>query len=487
MRSTGLLLDTRLQATLAKGGKLVLRGLNKASSRAISHRAACSIAFHSITRRGDLARIYRVAPVTVTRLRCVVAHITWRCDAALHAGISVVFGRQAPLVFVSGTYCDATKEKLQMSMHNSTTSSQKLLLPSVTKSSWNVLVSSQRFAWCFDNERQHEWYQTDFVRPNVPIASDAAECLLDGLYHLPATASFKDLEDLGMKTAQVAIAHWDLDGHPANGRMVAGRRAQLAEGVLASIRHCGNHANNLVEGCVVEAVSGALLAWLYMTSMFLSMGGNFLRLIHATPACVKKYMVPPQRGEPPESAKLLSHEVRDYSIKNFKSLADATGLDQAWSSDDDDDDKADHPPTRKRHFAFIGAWDRFLAFWNGDIWHDGPMGPHFCTGEGCCQGYDKNVTERRACMTIIDLIWRSQPVVPTKGKWTKLGAALDWHILASGLTGTFQKCFPIAFQRLGLKFIHRDDDAAFLVDVDWHALQGASVLKKQSGHLIVKL
>ena len=46
---------------------------------------------------------------------------------------------------------------------------------------------------------------------------------MDGLYHLPATASFKDLEDLGMKTAQVAIAHWDLDGHPANGRMVAGR------------------------------------------------------------------------------------------------------------------------------------------------------------------------------------------------------------------------------------------------------------------------
>jgi hypothetical protein len=157
MRSTGLLLDTKVRATLAKGGKILLQGLSKTCNRSISHRAACSIAFHSITRRGDLARIYRVAPATVTRVRCVVAHITWRCDAALHAGISALFGRQAPLVFVSGTYCDGTKEKLLMPMRSST-GSKALLLPSVTKSSWNVLVSSQRFAWCFDSERQQEWY-----------------------------------------------------------------------------------------------------------------------------------------------------------------------------------------------------------------------------------------------------------------------------------------------------------------------------------------
>ena len=100
-----------------------------------------------------------------------------------------------------------------------------------------------------------------------------------------------------------------------------------------------------------------------MCFLLLSMGGNFLRLIHATPECVKNRMLPRVReGEVTESSRLLMAELRDYSIKNYKAFIDATTLEEAWSSDDSDDTverKAVKTKRMRGHWAFINAWDRF--------------------------------------------------------------------------------------------------------------------------------
>ena len=214
-------------------------------------------------------------------------------------------------------------------------------------------MSSQRFAWCWGPER---WWQSDYVRTNVPISSDAAECLYDGLYRLPAVSSFADFEHTGMGEATIGIAHFDLDGHPANPRMVAGHRTDLPTSTLVSIRHCGNHANNLVENCVVDAVSTTLLAWLYMVSILLSMGGNFLRLIHGTSDMVNQHMRAPLReGVVPESVRLLAAEIKDYSIRNYKAFTDATTLDEAWSSDESDDNTENASKRGQGHWAFTNA------------------------------------------------------------------------------------------------------------------------------------
>ena len=69
---------------------------------------------------------------------------------------------------------------------------------------------------------------------------------------------------------------------------------------------------------------------------------------------------------------------------------------------------------------------------------------------------------------------------PEKGKWTKLGLRLDWHMV-SGIMGIFKKVFPIAFQRLGLKTVVGGEDAAYLIDVDWHAVMGSRVCKVREG------
>lgn len=486
LRASGRLLDHQICVSM-KGGALSLEGVAGCRRRRLSYDLACGIAFNTITRRNDLSQIYKISPKSVARLRNVVAHVTWRSDRTILRSIADSFRHTPPLIFVSGVYADSTKEALNIPVQ---TMLPTFSLHAATKSSWNVLVSSQRFAWCSSRpDAGHTWYQADFTRPNVPIATDAAECLMDGLYCLKAVEHFSDLELAGAQAATITIAHFDLDGHAANARLVAGRRATLlaqvdpdsGRSLLTSVRHCGNHANNLVEGCVVQCIGPAVFAWLYMTSTFLSMGGNFLRLIHATPKLVSKHLRvvrgPPLDAASPE--RLAAAEARDYSTMNFKAFCDTTQTDEPWTSDDDDDDRHDGKGNQSkgrkpRHAAYHKAWDRFLEFWNGEVWHDGPM-VHFCADESCCQGFDKGVCERRAVDSIVGLLWRSQPVLPTKGKWTTLGAALDWHMTASGLASTFAKVFPLAFQRLTLRGEIVEDDAAFLIDADWHALQGKNM------------
>ena len=176
---------------------------------------------------------------------------------------------------------------------------------------------------------------------------------------------------------------------------------------------------------------------------------------------------------------MIAEELKDYSVRNYKAFVDAATVDDAWSSDEsaDEFDKEENNKRRKKHWAFIGAWDRFLAFWKGrNIWRvSESIGPHYCHSPGCCNGYDLNVTKLRACKTVVDLLWRSQPVRPTKGKWTKLGPSIDWHI-QSGIMNMFAKTFVLAFDKMSLKVIkqgEQNEDTAYLIDVDWHAVRGS--------------
>ena len=480
LRSVGVMLDVKTRALMKKDGRLTIQGFIGRRLRKMPMAAVISIAYSSIAKRNDVARSFKVAPKTVARIRVAVAFAAAKSDTAFLNATSEAVRTRSTRVFVSGAYCDATKEQLKIPMHDG-------LLPDVCRSSWNVLVSSQRFAWCFEGATQ--WFQSDFVRPNVPIVSDAGECLLDGMYRVPSVSAFADLEVAGMQAAGIGIAHWDLDGHPANIRMVAGRRAELKPGTLVSVRHCGNHANNLVEGCVLDCIGYGISLFLCMTAMFLSMGGNFLRLIHATPQLISNFMLPPVRKPPAESEfdRLIAEELKDYSVRNYKAFVDAATVDDAWSSDEsaDEFDKEENNKRRKKHWAFIGAWDRFLAFWKGrNIWRvSESIGPHYCHSPGCCNGYDLNVTKLRACKTVVDLLWRSQPVRPTKGKWTKLGPSIDWHI-QSGIMNMFAKTFVLAFDKMSLKVIkqgEQNEDTAYLIDVDWHAVRGSRCSKVLAG------
>lgn len=322
-------------------------------------------------------------------------------------------------------------------------------------------------------------------------------------------ADYEELERLGLHRAIIGILHFDLDAHGSNARTCAGRREIIMRDkptnslLLAALRHCGSHAEALVEGLVVEVTAPKVVAWMYCTASFFSMGGNFVRLVLAVDTGIHKYMAAPVRAPPPEGASDLALELADYCVKNYKSFSDTIACD-TWSSDEERELIREEDPQqekagrrkrfliRKRHTQYIQTWKDFTEFWNGEIWKapadpapNRPIGPHYCKSPGCCNGYDLAVTHKRAVKVTRELVFRTQPKRPEKGKWTKMGPALDWQLLAQGvLGGLLNLFFEIAFGKLVTSEILRwdeDRDPDYLLDTAWHQVLGSRSKKVLTG------
>ena len=145
-----------------------------------------------------------------------------------------------------------------------------------------VGFSGQRLSWAYDDEK---WHVADFVRPPVALLSDTGEHLYNAMYGVPIVEPWCDVESVGCSNAEIAILHFDLDGHPANARtagqgkhvMDTKRKECLgedAEEVLLSLYHCNNHCNGLNERATVNAIDSDLSRWLWSAGEFLSMGGT---------------------------------------------------------------------------------------------------------------------------------------------------------------------------------------------------------------------
>ena len=61
--------------------------------------------------------------------------------------------------------------------------------------------------------------------------------------------------------------------------------------------------------------------------------------------------------------------------------------------------------------------------------------------------------------------------------------SIDWHI-QSGIMNMFAKTFVLAFDKMSLKVIkqgEQNEDTAYLIDVDWHAVRGSRCSKVLAG------
>ena len=103
------------------------------------------------------------------------------------------------------------------------------------------------------------------------------------------------------------------------------------------------------------------------------------------------------------------------------------------------------PTKRRAHAAYLRALDAFFEFFNA-----GGLGPHYCSSPECCNNYDINTYVQKAVGVIVSLMWRCMPVKLTKGKWTKLGPNIDWHMICLGIQGILRLTYPIAFAKLPL-------------------------------------
>ena len=73
-----------------------------------------------------------------------------------------------------------------------------------------------------------------------------------------------------------------------------------------------------------------------VTSYFLHMGTNFLRLVRYTSTFMDRWMQAPTIGHPPALASLIADELEDYFVNTNKNHIDVGTADPgAWSSDEE--------------------------------------------------------------------------------------------------------------------------------------------------------
>ena len=313
-------------------------------------------------------------------------------------GIASVFEQgPPPLVFTSSFAADATKEQFTLPIPGFEGHA------AVTRSSYNVFVSIQRFGWSFESPHVENlrWGKADVVRSPVPVlGGESGEVLLSAGYLVDQVRCYSAFEEVGVRRAKFSALHYDLDGHPANMRMAALRRDAIIRSTgrapCVSVRHCGNHSHNLIDNSVMDAASKSegtsTIDWMITGSAFFRMGGGtFIRLVQAISLVVNREMVPSIIGLPPPAAALISEELKDYSVHNYKTFVQCST--ETWEDSTDSDDEARSPRARAdegagarrrrrktlpKQVAFESAWTALLAIFNGFVWVSGAtIGPRF--------------------------------------------------------------------------------------------------------------
>ena len=341
MRSAGLLRDGMRCALAVRKNMLAIdipRGRLEIPAECMA-----ATAFSSVQRVNDVARAFGMDKATVAKIRVLVNKAVEQTQDVELQSLASQFERDPPLVFSAGISGDATKETLRLEIPGLKESG----LGHVGRSAWNVMVSLQRFVWTpmpaadDDDYPLPNWSLFEVNRPNVAVlGSETGENVAEALYYVVQMRQMERLELAGIKHSTIGTLHFDLDGHPANARAAAIRRSDVEKATgktpLTSLRHCGNHSQNLVDVVSIATCSKTLLDYMKVTSYFLHMGTNFLRLVHYTPIFMDRWMQPPTIGHPPALASLIADELEDYFVKNYKNHIDVGAADPgAWSSDEE--------------------------------------------------------------------------------------------------------------------------------------------------------
>ena len=384
LRDRGMLKDSgRIIAKLARGGTLAISLPHQTSK--VSFATMQEVAFGAIAARNDAARAHKMDPRTVTTLRNLVAHTGLSADEHFVKQLGDSFDVRLPVHFVASLSADATSQELQLPMVGLAGQEAAHL----TRSSWHVLVSTQRISFTQLDEGQTQqvgelrsWRSVDFVRPNVAlVSSEHADTLYAGLYTVPPISHFSKMEMQGLRRATFKMLHYDLDGHPANLISAAMRRSAVIKEIgatpMVSVFHCGNHQVHLAESAGIDCAPSSSYAFLTTACTCFRMGGIFLRLVQAVVLLYDRFPINIIVGPRPPNAECVSKELMSYSVMNYKGFIDEK-FEDASSSGEEDFDIGDKPDKerrekerrrrRRRHYLFKKSWLEWLEIFNGDMW-----------------------------------------------------------------------------------------------------------------------
>ena len=142
LRARGVLHDHgRATAVQIKTDGGIALSIDSARRKVVAPESLIACAFSEIRGRNDCARAFSIPKKTVSTLRYVIAHVVEDNEAAFMRDLAAAFrGALPPEIFCSSLSADSTKEKLELPLHPD-------ILSHVSRSSWNVCVSMQKFSW----------------------------------------------------------------------------------------------------------------------------------------------------------------------------------------------------------------------------------------------------------------------------------------------------------------------------------------------------
>ena len=487
MRSLGILRDrgkARVRASRCSSGCLVLALPSKAG--VLPFEVFQEVAYSDVVRQSDLARAYSLKPSTVRLMQLVVASVANRCDRQFMSAMLQKFRDDPPQTFVSSMSSDATKEEVALEMVN--LKGEK----ASTRTSWNVMVSQNAFTWMTRSKdaetaatSPYTWGRIDMVRPNVALTATETPYTVHGaMYTARAVKDFADFELGAVRLANISFLHWDLDGHFSNILAAAQRRVEVirlsGRLPLCSVRHCGNHVNQLIEVSTTESCEKTTYTFLSASASFFKMSANFLCLhhgfaIHVRGACEQRWVPRDEKAH----EKMVADEVQHYFCRNYKGFNAPD--DEAWTDSDSSDDGGGRGRQRQRERdkAYEQKWAGFRAFFGDSFW-----------SESACwmparrlQGADDLA---KATLAASQLILDSMPNKASKGKWTKLGPAVDWWMKFLCLNNTGKDVVKKTYEQLKVRVINmvkeeqksankKDDlnDVELVQEMSWHRLEGS--------------
>ena len=162
---------------------------------------------------------------------------------------------------------------------------------------------------------------------------------------------------------------------------------------------------------------------MFSTCLFFKMGGHFLRLVAGSRAAVDATFTV-KRGAPPEAIQRRNGELKHYLVMNYP-IGRGMGSSD-WSC------------PRKGLMQYARDLEEFFTAFNGL-----KMGEYYDNG-GIV---DTELAKKYMVRGLARVMLRSQPHPPNEGKWTKLGPAFDFFMLADALEALPTLC-TVAFGKM---------------------------------------
>ncbi len=343
-----------------------------------------AVGFSGVMKRADVARAFHLDVKTVTRTRVLDAVVGATADEQFMNRLADSFEEAGPLIFCASISGDGTTDVLNLPFVGLSDD-----MSHAGRSAWHVMNSLQRFSWTMHQVSDNElspWFCFEVTRPIVPIlSSEKGATLGQSLFGVEQVRSHERFERIGLKCGSRSSLHFDLDGHSANIRMVCIRRAFLSrengQPPMTTVRHCGNHVQNLIDVAVLSACSSDVVAIMAIGSLFFRMGGNFVRLLHNLPSFLDAKLPIQTLGPPPAGAAIAMDELQDYCIRNYKGFIEDTNH-AGWSSDEEGDYEAafgtdfdtahrqKRASLKRRHWLYKDSWKEYRGIFNGNGWRD---------------------------------------------------------------------------------------------------------------------